>query len=235
MEKKDYKSEIIDFFKDLVVIVAIVLIIRTFIVEPFQISGESMAKSYYDKEFIIVDRFSYLDIPWIKIWEPKRWDVIVFRPEVSKDKEYFIKRIIGLPGDTIKIENWWVYLKKSWSNNFVKLDEKYLSKENYWHTKVWQSTAKHIFKVPAWKYFVMWDNRNHSSDSRVCFSFSCEATSRDNFVTKDEIVWKVLIDLGYFNFRNFSFKHPWSLNFPETKWIDTFPRFFNSPSSYNYE
>jgi signal peptidase I len=56
-------KEILDFLKDLLIIGLIVIVIRTFIAEPFQISGESMASSYYDKEFIIVDRFSYLTIP----------------------------------------------------------------------------------------------------------------------------------------------------------------------------
>jgi signal peptidase I len=53
------KKEILDFFKDLVVIVVIVLVIRTFIAMPFQINGQSMYSSYYNKEFIIVDRLSY--------------------------------------------------------------------------------------------------------------------------------------------------------------------------------
>ena len=227
-------KEVLDFIKDLIIIGLIVLFIRTFIAEPFQISWESMASSYYDKEFIIVDRFSYLDIPWLKTWEPKRWDVIVFKPEVDKDKEYFIKRIIWLPWDTIKIKDWKVYLKKVWSDKFEELDEKYLNEENLWNTKVGQSKNEFIFKVPEWKYFVMWDNRNHSSDSRVCFSFSCKATSRDSYVSKDEIVGKVFLDLWYFNWRDFSFKHPW-LKYPEIKWIDTFPRWFDSPSTYNYE
>jgi signal peptidase I len=67
LDKKEFRTEVIDFIKDLVIIVLIVLFIRTFLVEPFQISGQSMSDSYYDKEFIIVDRLSYLDIPKIKI------------------------------------------------------------------------------------------------------------------------------------------------------------------------
>jgi signal peptidase I len=66
LEKKDMKKEVFDFLKDLVWIVIIVVIIRTFLAEPFQISGQSMANSYYNREFIIVDRFSYLDIPMVK-------------------------------------------------------------------------------------------------------------------------------------------------------------------------
>jgi signal peptidase I len=53
------KQEVVDFFKDLVVIVVIVLLIRHFLIMPFQINGQSMYSSYYDKEFIIVDRLSY--------------------------------------------------------------------------------------------------------------------------------------------------------------------------------
>jgi len=166
--KIDFKWEFFDFAKDLIVIVLIVLFIRTFLFQPFQISWQSMYASYYDKEFIIVDVFSYLDIPYIKKADVSRWDVVVFKPHTIEDKEYFIKRIIGLPGDSIKISDWKVYLKNAWDSNFILLNEdEYLTDENNNHTIVnnWASE----FKVPEWKYFLMWDNRNHSSDSRTCF------------------------------------------------------------------
>ena len=86
--KRFLNSEPILFLKDLLIILLIVLIIRLFIAMPFQISWTSMKDSYYDREFIIVDRISYL------FWTPKRWDVIVFRPHVNENKEYFLKRII---------------------------------------------------------------------------------------------------------------------------------------------
>lgn len=238
MDKKEFKSEVIDFIKDLVIIVLIVFFVRTFLVEPFQISGESMADSYYDKEFIIVDRFSYLDIPNIKKWEVKRWDVIVFKPWVDKTKEFFIKRVIWLPWDTLKISNWKVYLKKEWDTDFMELDENdYLSDANNWKTYVKgvKKESSKIYKIPENSYFVMWDNRNWSSDSRSCFSYSCNFSPKSNFVPKDEIIWKVLIDLWYFNFRNFSFTHPWSKNYPWIEWIKTTPRWINSPSTHNYE
>jgi len=62
---KSFTSEAIDFLKDLVIIIAIVLVVRTFFVMPFQINGQSMYDSYYNGEFIIVDRFSYRDTPFI--------------------------------------------------------------------------------------------------------------------------------------------------------------------------
>ena len=229
MEKKNTKGEIIDFIKDLIIIWIIVLIIRTFLAEPFQISGQSMYASYYDKEFIIVDRFSYLDIPIIKESNINRWDVVVLKPGVSKEKEYYLKRIIGLGWETIKIKDWDVFLKKVWETEFSKLDEKYLNEENNWNTKIGNLKTEHIFKIPKWKFFVMWDNRNHSSDSRRCFSVSCSIWKpRDPFISKEHLVGKVLIDLGYFNFTEFDFIQP-------NLWIKTTPRWLSSPSTYNYE
>lgn len=109
---KSFQSEALDFLKDLVIIVAIVLIIRTFFVMPFQINGASMDESYYDKEFIIVDRFSNRNIPLIgKTREIQRGDVVVFAPGVSDERKYFIKRVIGLPGESLKIEDGKVFIQ----------------------------------------------------------------------------------------------------------------------------
>ncbi len=234
MNKKELGSEIVDFLKDLVWIVIIVLVVRSFIAEPFQISGQSMADSYYDKEFIIIDRFSYLDIPWIKLGNIDRWDVVVFKPWVSDDKQYFIKRVIWIPWDTIKIEGGEVFLKPSSSKEFVKLNEKYLNDYNNWNTKIGGLLVERNYRVPEWEYFVMGDNRNHSSDSRTCFSFSCSSTSRDSFINKKEIIGKLFLDLGYFNIRNFSFKHSWNSKHPSLEWLDTSPRWFSSPWTYDY-
>ena len=110
-------SEVIMFLRDFVIIIMIVFFIRTFIVTPFQINGQSMDPSYHDKEFILVDKFSYLDfahdtvnIPenWIgqsyltSIWnsipvhigDPIRGDVIVIKPHVDATREHYIKRVI---------------------------------------------------------------------------------------------------------------------------------------------
>ena len=215
------KTEVIDFFKDLVIIIIVVLIIRTFLIMPFQINGQSMYSSYYDKEFIIVDRLSY------RFTNVNRWDVIVFKPNVSEDKKYFLKRIIWIPGDRIKIEDWKVYLRKSNDIEFVELDEKYLNEENKWNTYVGWKKVLHNYELWINQYFVLWDNRNHSTDSRECFS-SCSIAWKTHFIEKSDITGKILIDLWYFNFRSFSFMQP-SLG------IDTTPKFFKSPSSFVYE
>ena len=229
-QEKSFSSEVIDFFKDLIIIVVVVKIVTIFLVSVFIINGQSMYGSYYDKEFILVDRFSTLEIGEYKSQNVSRWDVIVFKPEVDEVKEFFIKRVIWMPWDTIKIEDWEVFLKKVWEKEFSKLDEEYLNEENAWNTKAQKKS--NTYTVPEWKYFVMGDNRNHSSDSRSCFSYSCSATSRDNFIAKKFVVWKVLVDFGYFNFRKFSFTHPDITE--DWKPISTVPKWMNSVDSYNY-
>lgn len=218
-KKEGNHSEILDFFKDLIIIIVIVVVVRSYIAMPFQISGQSMYSSYYDREFIIVDRISYL------LWNPKRGDVIVFKPYVNDNKKYFLKRIIWVPWDTLKIEEWDIYVKKSWDSDFIKLDEEYLNQENKWYTFVW--TSKDTKQYSLWndQYFVMWDNRNHSTDSRECFS---NCVWRTEFITKNDMIWKLFLDLGYFNIKKFWFIQP-------ELGIDTTPRFFSSPSTFNYD
>jgi len=212
--------EVLDFFKDLVVIVLIVLFIRTFLAMPFQINGQSMYESYYDKEFIIVDRLSY------RIGWPNRWDVIVFKPNVSLIKEFFLKRIIWLPWDTIRIEEWNVSVKEKWSNEFIELDETYLNEENKWYTFIGWLKERKEYIVPDNEYFVLGDNRNHSTDSRHCFS-TCSYPASTNFIRNIDITWKVFLDLGYFNFKTFNFIHP-------QLGIDTTPKFLDSPKNHEY-
>jgi signal peptidase I len=79
------------FVRDVIVIIAVVSLIRTFIASPFQINGISMRDSYFDREFILVDRF------WYRWQSPARGDVVVFYPQSAPQHEYLIKRIVGLP------------------------------------------------------------------------------------------------------------------------------------------
>ena len=105
-----------------------------------------MQESYHDKEYIIVDKFSYLDLPvtygktvgqieglWTKITDsilqkiplhigdPVRGDVVVITPHVDKQREYYIKRILGLPGDIIRFEDGNVFIKKPNSEKFIQI------------------------------------------------------------------------------------------------------------------
>ncbi len=218
------KSEIWSFIVDITVIVLIVFTIKTFFIVPFVISWLSMYDSYYDKEFIIVDKISY------SLWKPSRWDVIVFRPWVDSEKEYFLKRIIWIPWDTLKIEKGKVYVKPKDKKNFIELQEKYLSEKNKGSTYVWWQNQSKTYDIWEWKYFVMWDNRLHSTDSRHCFS---NCAKRGELITEEDMTWRVLLDLWYFNFLKLEFvTTPWK-HWPG--WVVSYPRFFSSPSAFEYK
>jgi len=217
---KNRKKEALDFLRDLAIILVIVFVVRSFFILPFQISGHSMDSSYYDREFIIVDRLSYLTYS-----EPKRGDVVVFDTHKT-DKAYYIKRIIGTPGDTVKITDGSVFVKTSNETEFKKLDEKYLDSNVTTYVADNTYQKEYIYEVPEWKYFVMGDNRSNSSDSRTCFSY-CRAGNTNHFVDKSDIVGRVFIDLWYFHFGSWSFQHP-------LYDITTTPRWFSSPDSFEY-
>jgi len=223
---KDFAGEALDFLKDIIVIFVVVLVIRTFFIMPFQINGQSMADTYYNREFIIVDRFSYRDIPLIgQTQEVERGDVVVFAPWVSEERKYFIKRVIGLPWETVKIQDGNVYIKKVWEAEFNLLDESlYLNEENLWKTTVRGDTKEFLYQIPDKKFFVLGDNRNHSTDSRTCFQ-SCSI--RTSYISPSELIGKVFLDMWYFNFSSFSFVHP-ELD------IETKPRFFSSLGEVKY-
>lgn len=222
-QKKWWWKSFMQFMSELAVVGVFILLIRSFVILPFQINGMSMYDSYYDKEFIIVDRFSYLTYD-----RPKRGDVIVFETHIQ-NKNFFIKRIIGLPWEKVKIQWGKVYIQKVGSNHFEVLDEQYLNEENYNQTYVDfdKKEEAFIFEVPEDSYFVLWDNRKASSDSRTCFS-SCLFSWKTPYVHKNDIIGRVFIDLWYFNFKTFSY-------FQDELQIESKPRFFSSPSTYQYD
>lgn len=135
----------------LVLAVLIVLPIRLFVAQPFVVEGESMHPTFASGDYLIVDELSY------HLHEPKRGDVIVFRYP-GNPKVFYIKRIIGTPGDTISITQGKVTVAKE-DGSTITLDETYVVDEDATYT---QSTH-----VGPDQYFVMGDNRPKSSDSRA--------------------------------------------------------------------
>lgn len=144
---KRFKSDI----NWLVWVAIIVIIVRVFLVQPFIVDGSSMEPNFHDKEYILVDKLSY------RFRAPARGEVIVFHPP-NFPTENYIKRIIGLPGDTVDIANGKIDV------NGVEISEPYLNSLPSDTTTVINLPPK--VKVPAGQYFVLGDNRNHSSDSR---------------------------------------------------------------------
>jgi signal peptidase I len=148
MEEKE-KASFKDFLVITIISIAIVLIIRTFIAQPFVVSGSSMEPTFNTRDYLIVDQLTY------QIQNPQRGQVIVFKyPEIPE--RFFIKRIIGLPGETVKIEGEDVYLKSS-GEDFELLEEPYVefNKNDFMETTLADD-----------EYFVMGDNRLASLDSR---------------------------------------------------------------------
>lgn len=130
----------------------IVIPIRFFIAQPFIVSGASMEDTFHSGEYLIVDQVTYY------FNQPARGDVIVFRYPRDPSK-FFIKRIIGVPGDTVTIENSVVRITNDEYPNGIILDEPYITT---------MSPEKPVHEVLGDReYFVMGDNRDHSSDSRA--------------------------------------------------------------------
>ncbi len=131
--------------------IGLALLIQAFIIRPFIVSGNSMDPNIKDKQYLIVDEISY------KLSEPSRGDVIVFKapPEPSK---YYIKRIIGLPGETVSINGTTITISNAAHPDGFVLQESFIT-----HTHNDILTVK----VPVDSYFVMGDNRSGSYDSRA--------------------------------------------------------------------
>ncbi len=155
-----------------------------------------MEESYHDGEFILVNKFSYADFWLAKVGNPVRGDVVILRPHAANGKEYYIKRVVGTPGDTVKFEGGNVFLKIAGKTDFVKLDEAYLSVANKGKTFLPMDVKETEFVVPTGQYFTMEDNRNNSSDSRSCF-MSCSIPGSTHFVSRDNIVGKLFMDFGH--------------------------------------
>ena len=151
---KKIASVIFELVKIIVIALAIVIPIRYFLIQPFYVKGASMEPTFYDHEYLIVNEVTY------RMNEPKRGDVIVFKYPRNPE-QYFIKRVIALPGESIKIENGSVYIKEVDSEDWLLLDESVYLDESvktypYFETDVSED-----------EYFLMGDNRSSSLDSRI--------------------------------------------------------------------
>lgn len=142
-----------EFVKVVIISVAIVLPIRTWVAQPFIVSGASMEPNFHDGEYLIIDELSY------QFKEPGRGEVIVFRFPLNP-REFFIKRIIGLPGETVEIKNGSVTIKQSGGKEVLTLNETYIPTS-------FETGPDLALELKKSEYFVMGDNRSHSSDSRM--------------------------------------------------------------------
>jgi signal peptidase I len=153
----------------IVIIIAVLLFIGLRLtIQTYIVYGPSMQPNYYEDEWIIVNKIDY------KFSAPQTGDIIVFQPPIQSSKP-FIKRIIGLPGETVDIKNGVVSVHKT-DGTIVKMQEPYIKEPFY--------SNYNNGVIPADEYFVMGDNRNNSSDSRGGW-----------FVSRDKIIGKAWLSI----------------------------------------
>ena len=200
---------VIDYSKAFFPVLAIVLILRSFVAEPFRIPSSSMMPSLLIGDFILVNKFAYgLRLPisnkkFVAIGEPKRGDVVVFRPPHHPDQDW-IKRIIGLPGDTVayrdntvfvngvalKYQQIGEYAGKGQGADMTGADLRQEGLPGRPHPVLEREDSPFSMQgegewvVPPGHYFVMGDNRDNSEDSRF-WGFLPEANLRG----KAFLVW----------------------------------------------
>ncbi len=148
----------LSFVQSVTLTILLAFLLRIFVLQPFIVEGSSMEPNFHDREYIVIDKLSY------RLRTPHRGEVIVFHPPTNPSENY-IKRIIGLPGDTITLSEEDVYV------NGHKLDEPYLGENNH--------TTEALLQKPQTvlgpnDYYVLGDNRTHSSDSREWGPLSIE-------------------------------------------------------------
>lgn len=188
MEEKNKKILlwVLDLGINIAIILVLVLVIQKWIIAPFDVFGASMCdtlnqingeckKGYGEK--IIINEATYV------FNDPDRGEIVVFLAPGYEDK-YFIKRVIGLPGDKVEVKNGNVYV------NDIEINEPYLSVKNKGKTEPYFGNLTE-FHVPTDHYFLLGDNRNESTDSRSCFSnplsVSCVDDQGNAYVSKESI------------------------------------------------
>jgi len=143
----------LDFIETIVIALAIFVIVYKFLMQPHQVKGNSMFDNFHNGEYVLTNKIAY------QLNDPEVGDVVIFEAPKNEDYDY-IKRIVGMPGDKIMIKKGKVYI-----NNQLFDEMGYLDSNTYTRTGSYLSEGQEII-VASDSYFVIGDNRDHSSDSR---------------------------------------------------------------------
>lgn len=169
-------KEVIIFIVEIIVVIALAYFVVNYTVERTTVIGDSMSPTLKEMDKVIINKMAY------RFGEPKRFDVIVFKQSNNEHEFYNIKRVIGLPGETIQISNGKIFI-----NGDVIKEPFITEKMNI------SGLAAEEIKLQENEYFVLGDNRNHSEDSRF---------ANVGNIVSDEIIGKVWIRMNNFNFVN---------------------------------
>ena len=169
--KRTVGQEILSWVWTILIAVAVALVIRTLVFEPVRVDGHSMDDTLANGEIMFVTKFDYsstwLSMPWQSDeakekatrftigGDPQRFDVVICRYPGRGDTN-FVKRVVGLPGDTVELREGYLYV------NGEKYDEPYINDEY----RTGRLNTFGPYTVPEGKFFVMGDHRNNSNDSR---------------------------------------------------------------------
>jgi len=180
MELKNIAIFLFDALKILLVALAIVIPVRLFLFQPFVVNGSSMEPNYHSGDYLIIDELTY------RMEKPQRDQIIVFKYPLNTAEKY-IKRIIGLPGETVELKGGYVYITNA-NGKITELNEdQYISSST---RSAWVNNLNYGPRIiGANEYFVMGDNRNYSSDSRIW-----------GLVPETDIIGKVSVRLSPYNF-----------------------------------
>ncbi len=187
-KKAEQKAEIMDFIRFLVIAVAVVVVLLNFVIINATIPSGSMENTIMTGDRIIGFRLSYIRK------DPERYDIVIFRYP-DNEKNLFIKRVIGLPGETVVVSEGKVYvLPEDAETGFVTDDELRQNPTMFEGTLLLDDSFcpepplggnyyDGVFRIPEGHYFMMGDNRNHSNDSRFWVN---------KYVSRDKILGKAL-------------------------------------------
>lgn len=172
-KKPFWKKEIFADIMMVILVVAAAMLIEKVIIMPTRVIGTSMYPTLNDNDFLVINRLSYT------VENPERFDIIVFEEESQEEDEYLIKRVIGLPGETVFISENKIYINGS------------VLEEYYWYEDNFDAKdARSPVTLGEDEFFVMGDNRNVSVDSR---------SNRIGVVKKEQIVGNAVFRIFPFN------------------------------------
>jgi len=170
-DKKPFLKELYSFTKEIVITILVVFFIITFVVQPTTVDGHSMNPTLQNQDQLLIEKVSQ------RFSGIERYDIIVFPYE--QENKYFIKRVIGMPGETIDIVDGLVYI-----------DGEVLDEPHDFDLITEYGSDTLPLTIPEGHYFVLGDNRNHSKDSRY---------SSVGFIAEDDILGKAFVRLWPFS------------------------------------